>query len=432
VISIVIASIDGTASIETCVESVDKHTPEDHELIVVDVPEEDSDWAVPQAFNRGAAQASGEYLAFLTADTIATPSWLTQLVDCASKTGASMVGPVCNLLPGTQNFVPDLGNYEDVCSFAKEFNRPDQSRWKRVVRVAGAPSLVSTEVFRSLDGFDERFRSGGFADDDFCLRLAIRGKTVFVAGDTYVHRSGPRHVLQGEPERIRILDQEARKMCSKWNLDDPLAAEPRRDVLSLLELKGKRVLDVKCRTGATLLECVGRGATGTGLEDDRVMRAVASSACKELGDVKIMRSTREVAEKRSYDLVLAIWQLERFPNPPSVLRRYKSFLAEGGILLAVVRNSWALSRLLPLLLTAPPPTYPRPAWGPSAAPDDVLRWFKEAGLMVTSVKPAYAPQLGREPFLDGFLKLAKNHGFLDEPRREYYSDECWFMAKLPK
>lgn len=430
-VSIVIASLDGPGRIDPCLRSIDDFTPEEHQVIVVDVPESGGDWAVPQAFNKGASDATGEYLVFLTADTLVTPSWLSQLLACVSETGAAAAGPLCNLLPGAQNLPPDLGTHPDIQSFARAFNRKDPSRWRQTVRIASAPMLISREDFQNLDGFDERFGSGGFADDDFCLRAALRGKRVFIAADTYVHRQGPRHILQGEPERIKVLDQEARRLCAKWNLDDPLAAQPRRDALSLIDVKGKRVLDVKCRTGATLQECAARGATlVTGIEDDRVMRSIATTSCSGLGDVRILRSTRGIPAKQRHDVILAVWQLERLPHPPNVLRRYRSLLSEDGILLAVVRNSWALSRLLPLLLTAPPPTYPRPAWGPSASPDDVLKWFRDAGLVVTAIRPAYAPQWGQEPFLDGFLKLAKKHGFLEDPKREYYSDECWFMARL--
>jgi SAM-dependent methyltransferase len=431
VVSIVVASLDGPGHVDPCLQSIEEFTPEDHRVIMVDVSESQGDWQVPQAFNRGASEAAGEYLVFLTGDTQVTPAWLSQLLACATEAGAAAVGPLCNLLPGAQNLPPDLGGHPDVRSFARAFNKRDSAKWRQAVRIASAPMLISREVFQDLGGFDEHFGSGGFADDDFCLRAALRGKRVFVAGDTYVHRLGPRHLLQGEPERVKVLDSEARRLLTKWNLDDPLVCQPRRDVLSLVDLKDRRILDVKCRAGATLQECALRGAAGIGIEDDRTMRAVAATSCSGLGDVRIVRSTREIPSKQAFDVILAVWQLERLPHAPNVLRRYKTFLGRDGVFLAVVRNSWALSRLLPLLLTAPPPAYPRPAWGPSASPDDVLRWFRDAGLVVTAIRPAYGPQWSQEPFLDGFLKLAKRHGFLEDPKREHYSDECWFMARLP-
>jgi hypothetical protein len=38
---------------------------------------------------------------------------------------------------------------------------------------------------------------------------------------------------------VKVLEAEARRMCAKWNLDDPLAAHPRRDVLGLVDIRGK-------------------------------------------------------------------------------------------------------------------------------------------------------------------------------------------------
>ena len=431
-VSIVVTSLDGPQSVEACISSIEEFTPEEHQIIVVDVPETGDDWAVAKAMNRAAEEATGKYLAFLTADTIVTPSWLSSLLNCSEKTGAGAVGPMSNLLPGAQNVLPDLGPSSDVRSFAERFNRPDPSKWRRTVAIAMAPMLVTKELFSELDGFDQRFGSGGFAGDDFCLRIARSGGKVVIAGDTYLHRQGPRHLLQGEPERVRVLDAEARRMCGKWNLDDPLVAQPRRDVMMSIDVRGKDLLDLKCRAGATLLECAYKGAASvTGFEDDRLLRSIATTCCKGLENVTVVAGPRGLRPKRTFDVVLAVWQLEKLPNPVNALRRYKKLLSKDGVLAAVVRNSWSLSRLLPLLLTAPPPTYPRPAWGPSASPDDVLKWLKDAGLEVTAVKTAYAPPLGQDPFLDGFLKLAKKHGFLDDPKREHYSDECWFLAKLP-
>lgn len=431
-VSIVIASLPGPEYKETCLRSIGDFTPEEHEVVTVEVPETPGgDLAVCQAFNKGAFRAAGDPLVFLTADTVVTPSWLVNLQRCAGETGAAAVGPLCNLSPGGQNLPFDRSPQFDPLSPGPAFNKTDPSKWRQAIRIAGAPMLVSRRAFEDAGGFDERFGTGGFADDDFCLRLALRGYRCYIAGDTYVHRAGPRHSLQGEPDRVKILDAEARRICAKWRLDDPMAAHPRRDVLGMVDLKDKKVLDVKCRTGATLLECALRGAaSGTGLEDDRALHALVAACFEGRADARIAGSLKDLG-KETFDLILSVWQLERLPNPVYALRRYRSLLAEDGVLLAVVRNSWALSRLLPLLLTAPPPTYPRPAWGPSASPDDVLRWFRDSGLVVTAVKTAYTPQWGQEPFLDGFLRLAKKHGFLDDPKREYYSDECWFLARLP-
>lgn len=445
-VSIIVFSFDGSEQLAHCVETIESVTSQEHE--VLEAPARSLRGRIltlPEALNRAASSASGEYLVFLTADTVPGPGWLDRLIACAQGTGAGAVGPLCNMAAGLQN--------ASVALTPGTVLSPDPTRWRPSVRIAITPMLVKRDAFVDVGGFDERFGSEGFADDDFCLRLAHSGRRAYIAGDVYIHRNGPRHPLQGEPERVRILDGEARRMCTKWGLDDPMAAHPRRDVLGLVDVAGKKVLDVRARTGATLLECAARGARlATGVEEDRRLRAVALTYCgtpagHESGkpglagsqsdtcdgtSLHILKSLKEAAAHRPYDLVIAIWHLECMTNPVAYLKRLKPLLAEGGVLLACVRNAWALSRLLPLLLTAPPPTYPRPAWGPCAAPDDVLLWFEEAGFEVTNIKTAYAPPLGKEPFLDGFLKLVKNHGFMEDPKPEFYSDECWFAAVLAR
>ncbi len=447
-VSIIVFSFDGEEQLARCIEAVRSVTTGDHEIL--EAPSRSPrgrDLTLPEALNRAASSAKGEYLAFLTADTVVSPGWLDRLVSCAESTGAGAVGPLCNMATGLQN--------ASAAHAPGAVLTPNPAKWRPSVRIAIAPMLVRRDAFVDLGGFDERFGSEGFADDDFCLRLAHSGRRAYIAGDVYIHRQGPRHPLQGEPERVRILDGEARRMCTKWGLDDPMAAHPRKDILGLVELGGKKVLDVRARTGATLLECAERGARlAVGIEEDRRLRAVATTYCsvpddrepgptgappaqQDTGDgnvqethLHIVRSLKEAAAHRPYDLVIAIWHLECLTNPVAYIKRLRPLLTEDGVLLACVRNAWALSRLLPLLLTAPPPTYPRPAWGPCAAPDDVLLWLEEGGFEMMGVKTAYAPPLGKEPFLDGFLKLVKNHGFLEDPKPEFYSDECWFTARV--
>jgi len=441
-VSIIVFSFDGNEQLTQCVKSLESVTLEAHEILEAPLKSpRGRPLTLPEAFNRAASSARGEYLIFLTADTVLCPGWLERLIACAEGTGAGAVGPLCNMATGLQN-APAVTPGAVLA--------PDPSKWRPSGRIAIAPMLVRRDTFIEVGGFDERFGSEGFADDDFCLRLAHSGRKAYIAGDVYIHRLGPRHPLQGEPERVRILDGEARRMCTKWGLDDPMAAHPRRDVLGLVEVAGKRILDVRARTGATLLECAARGARSAyGIEEDPRLRAVAASYCgsppgRDAGRsdaslsssetlngtaLGILRSLKEASAHRPYDLIIAIWHLECLTNPVGYLKRLRHLLTEGGVLLACVRNAWALSRLLPLLLTAPPPTYPRPAWGPCAAPDDVLLWLEEAGYEISGIKTAYAPPLGKEPFLDGFLKLVKNHGFIEDPKPELYSDECWFTAK---
>jgi 2-polyprenyl-3-methyl-5-hydroxy-6-metoxy-1,4-benzoquinol methylase len=426
-VSIIVYSFDGDERLSLCTQALQDAYGGDHE--VIQAPSRGPrgrELTMPEAFNRGASSASGEYLAFVTADTVAAPGWLERLLACAEATGAGAVGPMCNMAAGLQNAPAPMASDEATPA-------PDPSKWRATVRIAIAPMLVRKDTFLDLGGFDERFGQGGFADDDFCLRLARAGLKAYIAKDAYVHRAGPRHPQHGEPERVKVLDAEARRMCSKWGLDDPMAAHPRRDVLTMIEPEGKNILDLRARAGATLLECMERGARSvTGIEEDRRLRAVASTYLPGTQDygARVAKNLKEAASSAPYDAIISVWHLECLPNPIGYLRRLRSVLAPGGVLLACVRNAWALSRLLPLLLTAPPPTYPRPAWGPCAAPDDVMRWFDEAGYAVTGVKTAYAPPLGKEPFLDSFLRLCKNHGFMDDPRPEFYSDECWFTANV--
>ncbi|MFH1025066.1 MAG: glycosyltransferase, partial [Nitrospirota bacterium] len=50
--------------------------------------------------------------------------------------------------------------------------------------------LAKKEVIRKIGGLDERFGSGNFEDDDFCIRASLSGYESRVAQDVYIHHTG--------------------------------------------------------------------------------------------------------------------------------------------------------------------------------------------------------------------------------------------------
>ena len=168
-VSIIVYSFDGDERLSLCTQALQDAYGGDHE--VIQAPSRGPrgrELTMPEAFNRGASSASGEYLAFVTADTVAAPGWLERLLACAEATGAGAVGPMCNMAAGLQNAPAPMASDEATPA-------PDPSKWRATVRIAIAPMLVRKDTFLDLGGFDERFGQGGFADDDFCLRLARAG-----------------------------------------------------------------------------------------------------------------------------------------------------------------------------------------------------------------------------------------------------------------
>src|SRR5262249_37269672 len=123
--SIAILTLNGLAHTRACVESIERCTPESHELLLVDNGSTDgtveylSELAATRSNvrlvlndenrgfaggnNQALALASGCHVVLLNNDTIVTDGWLTRLVSAVERTpGAGLAGPVSNYVSGPQ------------------------------------------------------------------------------------------------------------------------------------------------------------------------------------------------------------------------------------------------------------------------------------------------------------------------------------------
>lgn len=113
--TIVVVARDRFSKAQESLESVFANTPESFELVYVDAgsPAGVRRWLEEQATRRGfdliridhylasnsarmigAREARTEFIVFLDNDVVVAPGWLGALVDCATETGAAVVGPL--------------------------------------------------------------------------------------------------------------------------------------------------------------------------------------------------------------------------------------------------------------------------------------------------------------------------------------------------
>ncbi len=415
-VSIIVVTSDDFERTRLCLQSLAEFTPDEHEILATESPFDGMNDVVTgrdnftlvrkesrrnpfSVKNRVAAGAQGKYLMFMSSDTVVTPGWLTNMLSCIEKTGAGIVGPMC--CQGSTGGRP---------------NRRNPFKWRPAVSVGSDAMLISRELFGETRGFDDALCPGRFQDDDICLKAALLGRKVYLAGDTLVHNSFPSD--RNYPQYV--LDSTASRFCSKWGVDDPYFAYPRPEFAEMTEPQGKRVLDLRCRAGATLLEALWGGAANvTGLEPDRGLKKVALTHLSGNDEALILKEMKDVpADLDSpgrFDLVLAPWCLEASPNPRKFLRQTRALMADNSQLMAIVRNSWSTHRILPLLFATEPCTYPRPAWGPSASPDKALGWFWDSGFRVRELRFLNLPDPETNPLIDRLLSIPKEYaqGVLD-------------------
>lgn len=187
--------------LEQCLRSLAPQAPELHERIVVDDGSVDNTAAVARgagcivlrlpvrrgicaARNAGAAQATGDVIAFIDDDTVVLPGWAAAL-RAAFADGASIVGG---------------GIVQPEPRSLAEFYRVG-ARWHDqtgrngfLPYVCGANFAIRRDAFLRLGGFDETLPAS--EDLDLSFRAQLAGyKIRFAAGAALVHR--PRDTVRG-------------------------------------------------------------------------------------------------------------------------------------------------------------------------------------------------------------------------------------------
>lgn len=250
--TLIIPTRDRADLLAACLASLERTSPRDFDLLIVDNGSEQAaarrllDQArekpgirvldAPGPFNfaslcnRGAALAQGRVLVFLNNDTEAVqPDWLARLVDWAVRPDVGAVGPKLLYASGHvqhAGLVLSLGGYaahidvgvgpEDK-GYLERLSVPHE-----VAAVTGACLVVEKEKFDAIGGFDEKKYPIELGDVDLCLRLARRGwKTVFTPESLLIHRES---ASRGKAESAKRYVWERRHFLSDWK--DVLADDP--------------------------------------------------------------------------------------------------------------------------------------------------------------------------------------------------------------
>jgi len=119
---------------------------------------------ISAARNRGAAEARGKFLAFLDADCLAPPNWLSSALRLLQESEASIIGAHYGI-PDDSTWVGRLWTQDRFAS-----------RTGEVSYLPAGDLLVNRETFSSIGGFDESIQTN--EDFDLCERARAVGLSV--------------------------------------------------------------------------------------------------------------------------------------------------------------------------------------------------------------------------------------------------------------
>jgi GT2 family glycosyltransferase/Flp pilus assembly protein TadD len=197
-----------------CIESIRRHTPEPHEIIFVDngstdgtvkwlrqqvkenatyrLIENKKNLGFAKGCNQGIEAATGDLILLINNDVVVTAQWLAGLQEVlASAPEIGIVGPMTNNISGPQR-VQKVA-YEGrngLDEYAASFRGRYRHRRLPLQRIVGFCMLFRRQLVQRIGLLDERFGSGNFEDDDFCLRAELAGFRNMVAADVFIHHHG--------------------------------------------------------------------------------------------------------------------------------------------------------------------------------------------------------------------------------------------------
>ena len=250
VTSIVILTYNELDCTRECLESIERNTPEPHEVILVDNGSSDGTLPFLREFcagrshyrliengrnlgfaagcNIGMRLARGGRILLLNNDVVLTRGWLTGMLECLEREpAAAIAGPMTNEIAGPQRLgETSYRNLEELEQFARAFKRENAGRRIPVDRVVGFCMLFTRELMELVGELDENFGTGNFEDDDYCLRAALAGFGCVIAGDVFIHHYGSRSFRANSIDYSRAMAKNRALFDAKWDLaglDEALA-----------------------------------------------------------------------------------------------------------------------------------------------------------------------------------------------------------------
>ncbi len=351
--SIIILAHNQIEYTRLCLDSIRARTPLPHELILVDNASTDGTAEYFRSLaeqqdnvtvitnrrnlgfaggnNQGLAVARGDCVVLLNNDTVVTGGWLEKMLAALQRhPDTGIVGPMSNCVAGPQ-LVKDVPykNLEELPAFAAEWSRAHTGQAQDAGRVVGFCLLARRTVIERIGGLDERFGSGNFEDDDFCLRALFAGFRVCIAQDAFVHHTGSRTFVGAKIDYRESMLRNWKLFKAKWGM--PVEAPIEEGYRVPATLPSTASLKFKLPESRTL-EAAPNAGNQTGAKAAKPSRKALPIALPPCALVGRLSEARELLKKKQLEAAwtAAVGALASRPfHPEAALLLAEIALAAG-------------------------------------------------------------------------------------------------------
>lgn len=249
-VSLIIPTRDSYDILKTCVESILKKTTyTNYEILIVDnqssepkaieymkrlernhknirILKYDKPFNYSAINNYAVTKAKGEILGLINNDTeVITPNWLTEMVSHATRPEIGCVGAMLYYPDGTIQHAGVVIGMHGVADHAfkglKNIKRNNYFNYLSCIRnpkaVTAAVLIIKKELFKKINGFDEKNLKIAFNDVDLCLKILQKSVNNLWTPEAILkhHESKSRKINQEEQFEGNFLK---RKYNIKFNV----------------------------------------------------------------------------------------------------------------------------------------------------------------------------------------------------------------------
>lgn len=369
-LSIVILTYNNLEYTIKCLYSIRKHSNDSNcEIIVVDNASTDGtvEWlreqsdlkvvynsinrGFPAGCNQGIARADKENDIFLlNNDTIVMKNSLQNMKKALysnEKIGA--VGAVSNCISNKQQVEESFETLMEWEEYASCNNIYNESRHEDRIRLIGFALMIKRRALDETGLLDELFSPGNYEDDDYCLRLLLKGYRLILCRDSFIFHYGSRSFGKEKEKYMNLNDRNLALFQKKWKgiklSSYSIALEDTITLLQKEKAEGFSLLEWNCGCGVNLrrIKALFPISDLYGIEQNEILGQAAQSCGT------IYTEEAQLEKGRKYRYILLGNSLMQTKEPEALLTAIMEYIEDDGKIFLEVYNLNHYSVLLPLL-----------------------------------------------------------------------------------